>query len=272
MLRSLNDLERYAVSASDGELGSVADFLLDDEHWVIRYLVVDTGGFLGGPAVLISPISFREADWMTRRFHLALTMDKIRNSPRAEADKPVSRPNEMDYCRYYGYPYYWVGSGLWGMGVYPGLLAGAELGPTPAEQGHRADNAVADVHLRSAGEVKGYHIQGTNDSIGHVEDFIVDDETWAVRFLVIDTRNWWPGKRVLVPPQWATRVSCAERNVYISRTREAIKSSPPFTGTDDLNRKYEGCSYANCEQPGSSDSLAETEDAHPVHHLTSGNT
>src|ERR1039458_3522420 len=118
MLRSLKDLERYTVSATDGDIGTVVNFLLDDERWIVRYLVVETGGFFGGRQVLISPISFREVDWSTHRFHLALTIDKVKNSPSVDTDKPVSRQNERDYFGYYGYPYYWGDSGLWGMGAY----------------------------------------------------------------------------------------------------------------------------------------------------------
>jgi hypothetical protein len=246
MLRSLNDLERYKVSATDGEVGSTADFLFDDQQWVIRYLVVETAGLFGGPRVLISPISFGKANWLTRRFHVALTSDKIKNSPSVDADKPVSRQHERDYYEYYTYPYYWGATGLWGVGGYPGVLAGAGWKATPSEH---TDDSAADVHLRSAGEVRGYHVHGTDESIGHVEDYIVDDETWAVRYLVIDTRNWWFGKRVIVAPQWATRVDWAERNVYVDKTREALKNSPEWNGTDAINREYEGRLYDHFEQP-----------------------
>ncbi len=123
MLRSLKDLKGYQVSATDGDLGSVVDFLFDDQRWVIRHLVVETGGFLAGHGVLISPISFRNAEWATHRFHLVLTEDEVRNSPSVEVDKPVSRQHEQDYYRYYGYPYYWRFTGPWGMGGYPSMLA-----------------------------------------------------------------------------------------------------------------------------------------------------
>jgi len=255
MLRSLKNLERYAVSATDGEVGSVVDFLLDDQRWVVRYLIVETGDLLGGERELISPISFRKADWSTRRFHVALTMDSVRNSPSVDVDKPVSRQHERDYFRYYGYPYYWEESGIWGMGIYPGLLAGVGWNETPAEQ---SDQPAGDVHLRSAAEVRGYHIQGSDDPIGHVEDFIVDDETWVVRYLVVDTSNWWFGKKVLVAPHWAERVSWEERMIYVDVTRQAIKNSPEWNAADGINREYEERLYDYYGRPvyrGSADLL-----------------
>ena len=237
MLRSLKDLERYTVGATDGDIGTVEDFLMDDGRWVIRYLVVQTGGslLLDGRRVLISPISFRQAEWSTRRFHLAVTMDKVKNSPSVDVDKPVSRQHELNYFRYYGYPYYWGYQGPWGMGAYPGLLAGPRWDEVPEP----SSEAPGDVHLRSARELRGYQIQGRDEAIGHVDDFIVDDETWEVRYLVVDTSNWWFGKRVLVAPHWATRISWEESRVYLGMSREAIKNSPVWDAADAVNREYE---------------------------------
>jgi len=239
MLRSLKDLEGYAVSATDGDIGHVVEFLLDDGNWTVRYLVVQAGGplFLDGRRVLISPIAFRKVEWLAQRFHLALTMDKIKNSPDVDVDKPVSRQHERDYHGYYGLPLYWRHSGVWGMGAYPGLLAGGTL---DLDEGPDEDSDESgDVHLRSAKELRGYHIQGSDQPIGHVEDFIVDDETWEVRYLAIDTRNWWFGKKVLVAPRWASRVSWVDRKVYVDMSRQAIKESPEWNPTDAINREYE---------------------------------
>ena len=238
MLRSLKDLERYTVGATDGDIGTVEDFLMDDKRWVIRYLVVQTGGSLlvDGRRVLISPISFRHAEWSTRRFHLTVTMDKVKNSPSVDVDKPVSRQHELDYFSYYGHPYYWGYGGPWGMGAYPGLLAGPRWDEVPAEP---PDKAPGDIHLRSARELRGYHIQSEDEGIGHVEDFIVDEESWEVRYLVVDTSNWWFGKRVLIAPHWASRISWEENRVYLGMSREAIKNSPAWDATDAVNREYE---------------------------------
>jgi hypothetical protein len=239
MLRSLKDLENYTVSAKDGDIGSVVDFLLDDERWIVRYLVVSTNGLFEGRHVLISPISFRNVDWSTQRFHLALTADKVKNSPSVDVDKPVSRQHERDYYGYYGYPYYWDCSGLWGMDSTPGMLAAGTWNESPAEHSDKS----GDVHLRSAKEVRGYHIQGSDEPIGHVEDFIIDDVTWAIRYLVIDTSNWWFGKKVLVAPHWAHGVCWEDRNVHVALSRQAIKNSPVWNATTAINREYEARLY-----------------------------
>jgi hypothetical protein len=235
MLRSLKALESYKVTAKDGDVGSVVNFLLDDERWAIRYLVVDTGGFFGSRQVLISPISFREVDFSSNRFHLSLSMEKVKNSPSIDLDRPVSRQQERGYYGYYGYPYYWGYDGLWGMGADPIAFRGSGyqsprdiLGEPPGDR-----------HLRGANEVTGYHIEATDGAIGHVADFVIDDLTWAVRYLVVATTNWWPGKRVLVAPEWASRISWVDRKVYLGMSRDAIQHSPPWTGAYPVTRAYE---------------------------------
>lgn len=262
MLRSLKDLDRYDVSATDGDVGEVLNFLIDDEHWIVRYLVVQTGG---GRRVLISPISFREVDWTTRRFHLALTSHKVNNSPSVDMDEPVSRQREREYYLYYGYSQYWGSLGLWGIGGYPGLLATESRSDPPGEE---TDETSGDVHLRSVDEVRGYHVQGSDGAIGHVEDFIVDDETWEVRYLVVDTSNWWFGKKVLVAPQWADRVSWSEKNVHVDMSRKAIQGGPEWGGAAAIDREYESGLYDYYGRPvywGSGDQVA----SGPPPHLTS---
>ncbi|MGO8993881.1 MAG: PRC-barrel domain containing protein [Polyangiaceae bacterium] len=235
MLRSLKDIERYTVSATDGDVGTVVNFLFDDERWVVRYLVVETGGVFTHRQVLISPISFRDVDYSAGRFRLALTMDKIKNSPSIDLDRPVSRQHERDYYGYYGYPYYWGYGGPWGMGYYPGAMASGQY----ERPGERPGEPAADVHLRSAKEITGYHIEGTDGSIGHVKDFKVDDESWAIRYMVIETSNWWVGKSVLIAPEWTSRMSWLDRKVYVDMTRAAIKKSPEWGVNDPVSRAFE---------------------------------
>jgi hypothetical protein len=235
MLRSLKDLEHYTVSATDGDIGSVVNFLLDDERWAVRYIVISTSGVFDRRQVLVSPISFREIEWAPRRFHLALTRAKVKDSPNVDTDKPVSRQHERDYYHYYGYTPYWGCSGLWGMGSYPGLLATEKWRETPVEHGITS----GDIHLRSASEMRGYHVQGSDDAIGHIEDFIVDDATWEIRYLVVDTSNWWFGKKVLVAPRWASQISWEESKVHVDLSRDAIKNSPEWDANACVNREYE---------------------------------
>jgi len=185
--------------------------------------------------VAMVAMSFGRADWVTHRFHIALTKDRIQKSPTTDLAEPVSRQHEVELSRYYGYPFYWGGASPWGMGAFPGLLATqtwsepvGEHAPTPG-----------DAHLWSINEICGYHVEGSDGAIGHVDDFIVDDETWQVQYLVVDTSIWWFGKHVLVAPRWASRVSWPDRKVHVGLTRSSIKSSPVWNPEATVNREYE---------------------------------
>ena len=134
-----------------------------------------------------------------------------------------------------------------------------ERGTTWNDAPSQRSDETGDVHLRSANEVRGYHIQGSDDAIGHVEDFIVDDETWQVRYLVIDTSNWWFGKKALVAPHWASRVSWEERKVHVDLSRQTIKNSPEWNASAAVNREYEARLYDYYGRPlywGSGDQTA----------------
>jgi hypothetical protein len=234
MLRSLKDLEQYKVSATDGDIGSVANFLMDDESWTVRYLVVATGGFFDTREVLITPISFREVDFSAKRFRLRIAKVKVKNSPSVNLDLPVSQQYEREFYAYYDYPYYWGYGGVWGMGGYPGAMASGAYDRSPDRPGEPPP----DRHLRSAKDVTGYHIEATDGSIGHVEDFVVDDETWEVGYMVVATTNWWPGKNVLIAPEWATRISWVDRKIYVGMTRDAIRGGPEWSATFPVEPSY----------------------------------
>ncbi len=234
MLRSAKELEGYTVTATDGDIGTVRDIYFNDAHWTIRYLIVDTSGFWQeAHQVLISPLAFQNVEWATQRFHLSITGERVKNSPRAELDRPVSLQFEQTYFQYYNWPYYWGKEGLWGDWSAPKELAqGAWVTPQPSQ-------AKYDHHLRSVKEVVGYRIAGSDEEIGHVQDLIVDDQTWAIRYLVVDTTTWWSGKSVLMAPHWIERISWEEKTVYLGLPRETIKNAPQWQPGSPVDRDYE---------------------------------
>lgn len=238
MLRSVSGMRGFTIHATDGDMGSVDDFLFDDQQWTIRYLVANTGGWLTSRLVLVSPIAFRSADGARETFDVALTRQQVENSPSIATDQPVSRQLEAEYSRYYGYPCYWAGQGLWGAGMYPRMADMAAVSSTSREL-ETGRPPEGDPYLRSAREVTGYAIQARDGDLGHVEDFIVDDESWGLRYLVVDTRNWWPGKHVLVSPRWIDSVSWTQSSVVVDLVRETIKEGPEYDPSMLLNRAYE---------------------------------
>jgi PRC-barrel domain len=232
MLSKANTLENYKVDSLDGPIGKVKEFYFDDRYWTIRYLVAETGSWLASRQVLLSPYALVGINSEEKTIATDLTRAQIEASPSLDTDKPVSHQFEQAYYGHYGYPMYWSGAYSWGS--YPYLERDRDLWHKPVE-----NEKAWDPHLRSTYGVSGHHIQTLDVELGHVSDFIIDDETWAIRYLIVDTHNWWPGKKVLVSPQWIERVSWGERKVFVNLSSEAIKDSPEFTGESMLTREYE---------------------------------
>jgi hypothetical protein len=230
MLRSVRSLKGFIIGAEDGEIGRVHSFLFDSHNWAIRYLVVDTGGWLPGRKVLIAAAALERLDWHARIFPVQLTRRQIKDSPDIDTDKPVSRQREIELHDYYNWGPYW-GRG-YGAGAIPVPSAPKETEPLKAQ-------AKGDPNLRSTREVLGYRVHATDGVIGHIEDFILSDEDWVIRYLVADTRNWLPGRSVLVSPEWVKDIGWEEQEVWVDVSRQAIEDSPPYDASAPVNREYE---------------------------------
>jgi sporulation protein YlmC with PRC-barrel domain len=242
MLRSFNHIRGYAIHASDGEIGSLHDLYFDDHSSAIRYLVVDTGHWLPGRRVLLAPAAVGGLDVSQEEIITGLTRQQVKDSPGIATDQPVSRQEEMTLHTHYGWAPYWsmppiVGTlgPYWGS-VMPGPVDSAER--RIAEEAAARELAHADPHLRSAREVAGYHVAATDGEIGHVDDFLIDDERWTIDLLGVDTRNWLPGRKVLISPAWLRAVDWAHRQVEVDLTREQIKSSPEYDPAMAVDESY----------------------------------
>jgi hypothetical protein len=235
MLRQATEFKSFKLRARDGDIGKAREFYFDDRYWTVRYLVADTGGWLSGRRVLISPYALNPANEAERVLPVGLTKKQIEESPSLDSDQPVSRQYEIQYYDYYGWPYYGYGSYTWGGSPY------IMRDPEAWKRIDRREEAW-DPNLRSTSGVTGHHIQALDGEIGHVEDFIIDDETWSIRYLVVDTKNWWAGRHVLISPQWIERVSWSESKVFVNLSCEIIKRSREYT-PESLNRDYEAELY-----------------------------
>lgn len=205
----------------------------DDHRWAVRYLAIDTCGWLAEREVLISPISVTGIDRDKRHVRVGLSKRQIEDSPPIDADKPVSRQREMIYFDFFRYSYYWSGPALWGRTPHPeSQTLARKLSNSAPSEPH--DASPADPHLRSCKELIGYHLEATDDAMGHLEGFLLDDVTWAIRYLVVDTRNWWPDKHVVIPPRWILEVDWSRRVVRMNVERQTLRNAPEYTPTSDL--------------------------------------
>lgn len=229
VLRRLKKLQDYHLQAQDGEIGDLREVYFDDHLWTVRYLVVRTGGWLLGREVLIAPRSVTGVIEERKALTVNLSKEQIKGSPSVMTEEPVSRHYERVYYQYYDWIPYW----------YEEPFLAPDLPPVPAELPEQRSAPPENPHLRSSHEVRGYHLHATNGQIGHVADFILDQQDWRIRYLEIDTRNWWPGKHVLIDPMWIRCVSWETKEIAVSLAREAIEGAPEYESAQLISPDYE---------------------------------
>ncbi len=243
MLSKVKTLQGYSLSGLDGPIGTVEGFLFDDRHWTIRYVVAKTGKWLSGRKVLISPYALSFTSHDNKLLSIDLSKKQIEDSPGLESHQPVSRQFEISYHSYFGWPIYWDGPYVWGAFPYLLLQAGrkfiAALDPE-AEQ---------DPDLRSIDDMTGIVVKGKDGEIGHVKDFIVDEGPWTIRYLIVDTGMWWPGKKILLSPKWIERFDQVTREIIVDLSMQAIRSAPDFVEAPLVSREYESRLHRHYSRP-----------------------
>jgi hypothetical protein len=237
-------LKGYAIEANDGRLGTVTTFLFDDKTWKIRWLVVDVGHWLTDRQVLIHPSAIGKPDYEMRLLPVDLTKAQVEASPDIRQDQPVTMQMEAEIRTYYDWN---TGRGLdyYGAGIGGFATDGGSGTSSPVGDGAKAADTLqpgldeGDPHLRSMTALHGYHIRATDGSIGHVENFLVEDDTWTVSYLIIDTRNWWPGAHVLISPYAVQSIEWGDHEVRLNVSREQVRASPPWNPVEVVEQTYE---------------------------------
>lgn len=242
MLWNASKIKGYSVAASDGDIGTVSDLLFDDDSWRIRWLVVDTSTWFTERKVLLPTSTLGHVDQKNERFSVKLTRQQVKDSPDIDTQRPVSRQSENDIYSYYGWTPYW-GGGLY-VGGYGSGVTAPIVSPVPDAQGIRREAVEAqhrrdDPNLRSIDTVEGYYIKATDGDIGHVEDMLIEETDWSIHYLVVDTKNWWPGKKVLISPRSAEDINWANKTVSLNVDRERVKNSPEYDASTIVDRAYE---------------------------------
>jgi uncharacterized protein YrrD len=225
MYQDIKQLYGKKLGATDGEIGQVQDFYFDDQTWAIRYLVADTGTWLTGRQVLLTPHAFGihalgRSDPADTVLRVSLTRKQIEGSPSIETHLPVSRQFEEEYYRYYGWPTYWEGGGMWGAAGFATALPLPAMGIPPPDNRRRDD-----IHLRSTKAVTGYRIQATDGPIGTVSGFMVEIWSWGIRELVVETGHWYAGKPILILPKNIERISYTDSTVFVNLTKEDLQQT-----------------------------------------------
>ena len=232
--RRVRDFTSLTLYAVDGQVGSILELYFDDQNWTVRYLIVQTGGWLMGRNVLIAPVAVAGIDDADGSMRINLRKDRIEQAPPIEQAKPISRRYEERYYEHFRWAPYWQpGSTILGSPIpyaEPPTMGLDE--PVFSESPEKS-------HLRSSAEVTGYGIHAQDGEIGHIEDLVIDDEDWIVRYAEVDTRNWLPGKKVLVQTGRIKQIDWHSRSVTMSLTRKAIESAPAYDPSMLITPDYE---------------------------------
>lgn len=240
MKRSLKELKGYSIQAIDGEKGNVKDFLFDDETWIIRYLDADLGNFFKEKRVLIPKVHLGTPNWENKHFPVELTIKSIENSPDLDFDLPVSRKYEKELFEHYDLTPYWpanmVGYAGSGSMLYPGTVITPPKGVINEED--------IDTNLRSYEEISGYNISAKDEQFGHINDLIIDDDTWQILYVIIDTKNIVPwSKLVMLPIELIDELSFTHNEAKINLTKDTIKNAPEYNPSIAINAEYEKVLY-----------------------------
>jgi len=242
MLWNASAINGYDIEARDGPLGTVSDLLFEDVGWAIRWMVVDTGNWLPGRKVLLPLSALGKPDQALRQFPVKLTMQQVKDSPDVDTHQPVSRQIEAHVYDYYGWDPYW------GSSFFPISNAMATPFASPPHLTEATPCGLAnadappnggDPHLRSIATVTGYRIHATDGEIGHVEDFLVDDAGWSIRYITVDTGKWWSGERVLISPRSVRGIDWADRLVHLNVDRQKVKAGPPYNPAVTVDGAYD---------------------------------
>ncbi len=256
MLRNAETLYNLELRARDGVIGKVKDFYFDDRYWTVRYVVVETGTWLNSRRVLIATSVVGEADWSGTMLNVDLTQEQVRHSPGINTTEPVSREQELGLHQHYGWAAYWAGAADSGTGFgSPVGVAGYGAGvpfatDVPVNVAPSIRTAPdGDPRLRSGRAVAGYHIDALDGSIGHVEDYLIDDQSWTISYVIIDTRNWLPGGKVILTPAWIDRVRWSESSVHVQLSCEQVKHAPKYDPGAPVSDDYAGSLHGHYGAP-----------------------
>lgn len=239
MLQSTKDLQGYAIHATDGDLGKIRTLYFDDEAWCIHYLVVDTGSWFSGKYVLLPAAVLGQPDRENQRLAVTLTQEEVRQSPEVPKHTSTSVHDEAAMRTHGGRNVYWSTDPFVLQSVAARPASTPILASPPAAPPRPATMQGRGAPLRSTREVLGYYIQARDGQIGHVEDFLIAPDTWHIRYMVVDTRNWLPGRKVLVSPEWIQQVSWDDMQVVVDLPRDRIKNSPVYDPSTPVERAYE---------------------------------
>ena len=243
MLYEAKSFKNYALCGIDGTIGKVKELLFDDQKWNVRYLVVDTGNWLKGRKVLIAPNFLVDVSKENQCITVNLTKKQIEDSPPLSSDQPVDRQYDKAYWSFFNLPE----SVLTKLPEDQAFMR--KLDKKDLDDRH-AEERSWDHQLRSTSASTGNNIEALDGEVGCIDDFIIDDQTWSIRYMVVNSADWWAGHKLLVAPPWISKLNWGDAKIFININRAPFESLEEFTSIDMLSREYEERLHRSCNRQG----------------------
>jgi len=213
MLRTIEQLVGLEIVGEDGSIGFLEDLFLEPGSWKVRHAVAFAGEWLSGRWILLPIPLLRSVDPARRVLRVAATRERVAAAPAPETDHAVSCLFEKSLYAHYG-------CGPCGL---PDEAVGVEAGRS---------------RLLSAEELKGYRVEARDGDVGRLEDYLVAEEAWDIRYLCVATRRWLPGRKLAAPSAWIRLVNWRHRRIVLRRFRDELRQAPGFAGSGGLSAEY----------------------------------
>jgi sporulation protein YlmC with PRC-barrel domain len=233
MLIKTEDLKGFNTESIDDIQGEIYDFYFDDLFWNIQYLLIKTGGLLKEKSILMSHVVLGVPDIERQALSVKVSFQTNNKKEKPEELQTISESKEKKASEILNWPLSRLNLVSLDEKDLKNLINNMV---TDGKQHYENEN----LHLRSRNEVLGYHIQAKNGEIGHVDDLIIETESWKIRYLIVDTRNWLPGgKDVLISPAWIEKIKWNKNRVYIDLKKGVIENSPPYDPEAPIDDQFE---------------------------------
>jgi hypothetical protein len=227
MLRGVETLYGYTILAKGGAVGQIYDFLFDEETWEMRYLVINTSIRLSGRKVLIPVFALEHMNQRSRKATVPLTKEQVKNCPGIDTATLMSRQTQHHLNEIYPLFQYWAMSGY----------VSASL-PLPLASNQQSQPRETNTIFRSVEDVANCRIQATDGNIGGIEDIVVDDESWSIRYIVAHPKKWLSGRTFWITPTWVKTIDWEDRQVFLEVSKKHLKNSPDYNSSDEGEREF----------------------------------
>lgn len=233
MRRSLKELLGYSIKATDGHHGDINDFLFDGNNWIINYIHADLGTIFKDKKVIIPRMFWKNPSWINQNFEVSLSIKDIENGPLIDEYLPVSKQYEKELLKHFD-----LQSHIMRFQSQSVLQTAGNIHLENAFTKSVSEDYENKGSLRSFREVCNYSIRTKDGFKGKLNDLIIDDSNWEVKYIIIDLNGSIPwSRKVLINVNWIERISYPKKSIKINLNSDSLLNSKDFNPNELVNTK-----------------------------------